>query len=147
MKNKEDEWTLDVMSKDGYAERTDISQQISWGYKRNKIETMASIRYDITHKLSESYYDIATHVDSLWQQHATTSDYDKNHTLSGNLAFNYNFSHSTSIGAQYDIKLQPKAKTHSHNLTEVFANQEYYDCWNTSEDVDSHQQQTSIRHL
>ena len=142
LKNKEDGWTLDVMSKDGYAERTDMSQQINWGYKHNKLETMASIRYDLVHKLSDSSYDITTHVDSLWQQQATTHDYGKNHTLSGNLAFNYNFSLSTSIGAQYDISLQPTAKTHSHNLTEVFANQEYYDSWNTSEDVDSHRQQT-----
>lgn len=135
LKKKDEGWTFDIMSQDGYSYQMDMSLQIGVGYRKGKLETMANIRYDLAHAHSTTSYDIATHVDSLWQQKASTTDKTTSQTVSGSVAFNYSFSPTTSMGAQYEFSFLPSFKTNSHNLTDVLANQQWYDAWNTNEKV------------
>lgn len=138
IKNKDNGWTSDVSSQVGYSYKTDMSRQVTESYKHDNLEVIGIFRNEIKHKRETATTNINTHVDSLWQQHATSVDYGKERSLYGQIAINYSIGKNHTIGAMYEVTGISDGKTTNHNLTDVLVNEQKYDYWDTQESILPH---------
>ncbi len=120
-----------VTSSADYAYKTNTEQQISLNYLHRGLEISASFRYALAHMKETAVTDIATRVDTLWNQSARSEDRSRTQSLFGQLGINYEFDSRHSLGTMLEITSMPRYKSSDHNLTDVFADGNQYDSWNT----------------
>ncbi len=122
---------IDVTSAVDYAYKTNTEQQINLNYQRRGWEISGAFRYALAHTKETAVTDIATHVDTLWNQSAQSTDRSKTQSLFGQLGINYTFNPRHSLGAMLELTSMPRYHVYNHNVTDVFADGKPYDVWNT----------------
>ena len=132
-KNREDGWAVDLSSQTAFSYRTDLGEQISGSYKQGKLELLGTVRYDMKQQRETATTNIDTHVDSLWQQRSTSVDHTNSQSLYGQIGMNYQASKAHTLGVMYEVTGMLQGRQTNHNLTDVMADGNSYDFWNTTE--------------
>ena len=115
-----------------YSYKIGNNDQLNVEYRQNGLDLFGTFQYRLQHLKETGETVQMTDVDTLWEQRTHSTDLGKNISYFGQFGFNYEINKNHSFGATYELTSAPRDKMSNDNRTEVYADHELYDVWNTN---------------
>ena len=115
-----------------YSYKIGNNDQLNVEYRQNGLDLFGTFQYRLQHLKETGETVQMTDVDTLWKQRTYSTDLGKNISYFGQFGFNYEINKNHSFGATYELTSAPCDKMSNDNRTEVYADHELYDVWNTN---------------
>ena len=115
-----------------YSYKIGNNDQLNVEYRQNGLDLFGTFQYRLQHLKETGETVQMTDVDTLWKQRTHSTDLGKNISYFGQFGFNYEINKNHSFGATYELTSAPRDKMSNDNRTEVYADHELYDVWNTN---------------
>lgn len=115
-----------------YSYKIGNNDQLNVEYRQNRLDLFGTFQYRLQHLKETGETVQMTDVDTLWNQRTHSTDLGKNISYFGQFGFNYEINKNHSFGATYELTSAPRDKMSNDNRTEVYADHELYDVWNTN---------------
>ncbi len=126
---------VEVNSAIDYAAKFNTGQQLNLDYRHDGFNVFGLFRYDFMHHRQSGITDITTLAEKEWYQDVESKDRGVSRSYFAKCGLNYDFSNSHSVGAMYELLSTPCSTSDNRNLTDVYADGELYDRWNTAENT------------
>lgn len=132
-----DGFSFDVRSSTHQSQNTDLIEQLNVNYRKKGWDLFGTFKYVHDEWIQDSKIYQKTHVDTLWTQDNTLYIDGYNNDFMGIAGINYEISPKHYVGAKYTLTASPNNKWCSKMSSKVFANDLFYDEWNSVEDKTS----------
>lgn len=129
---KIDGFGIGLRSVADYSYKIGNNDQLNVEYRQNGLDLFGTFQYRLQHLKETGETVQMTDVDTLWKQRTHSTDLGKNISYFGQFGFNYEINKNHSFGATYELTSAPRDKMSNDNRTEVYADHELYDVWNTN---------------
>lgn len=129
---KIDGFGIGLRSVADYSYKIGNNDQLNVEYRQNGLDLFGTFQYRLQHLKETGETVQMTDVDTLWKQRTHSTDLGKNSSYFGQFGFNYEINKNHSFGATYELTSAPRDKMSNDNRTEVYADHELYDVWNTN---------------
>lgn len=129
---KIDGFGIGLRSVADYSYKIGNNDQLNVEYRQNGLDLFGTFQYRLQHLKETGETVQMTDVDTLWKQRTHSTDLGKNISCFGQFGFNYEINKNHSFGATYELTSAPRDKMSNDNRTEVYADHELYDVWNTN---------------
>ena len=129
---KIDGFGIGLRSVADYSYKIGNNDQLNVEYRQNGLDLFGTFQYRLQHLKETGETVQMTDVDTLWKQRTQSTDLGKNISYFGQFGFNYEINKNHSFGATYELTSAPRDKMSNDNRTEVYADHELYDVWNTN---------------
>lgn len=118
---------FDVRSSYYQSENTDLVDELNWNYRHNRLDVFGTFHY--LNNKTHGYSNLTTLVqaETLWRQKVEQEIFVKRHTLRNIIGANYMLDDNNSTGFRYTLTLHPRSHTNGSLISDVTANDEYYD--------------------
>lgn len=130
-----DGFSFDIRSSYWQSQNIDLREQLNFNYRNNGLDIFGTIYYNHNESIQNSEMQQETHADTLWMQdnHLISKRYSN--TLRGIAGINYEISSKHYLGMRYTLSAFPSEKSSSTMNSIVNADGNFYDKWNSLEDV------------
>lgn len=132
VEKKSDGFGIGLRSIADYSYKIGNNDQLNAEYRQNGLDLFGTFQYRLQHLKETGETVQVTDVDTLWQQRTHSTDLGRNISCFGQFGFNYEINKNHSFGATYELTAAPRNKMSNDNRTEVYADHELYDVWNTN---------------
>lgn len=132
VEKKSDGFGIGLRSIADYSYKVGNNDQLNVEYRQNGLDLFGTFQYRLQHLKETGETVQVTDVDTLWQQRTHSTDLGRNISYFGQFGFNYEINKNHSFGATYELTAAPRNKMSNDNRTEVYADHELYDVWNTT---------------
>ena len=132
IEKKSDGFGIGLRSVADYSYKIGNNDQLNVEYRQNGLDLFGTFQYRLQHLKETGETVQVTDVDTLWQQRTHSTDLGRNISYFGQFGFNYEINKNHSFGATYELTVAPRNKMSNDNRTEVYADHELYDVWNTN---------------
>lgn len=132
VEKKSDGFGIGLRSVADYSYKIGNNDQLNVEYRQNELDLFGTFQYRLQHLKETGETVQVTDVDTLWQQRTHSTDLGRNISYFGQFGFNYEINKNHSFGATYELTAAPRNKMSNDNRTEVYADHELYDVWNTN---------------
>lgn len=132
VEKKSDGFGIGLRSIADYSYKIGNNDQLNVEYRQNGLDLFGTFQYRLQHLKETGETVQVTDVDTLWQQRTHSTDLGRNISYFGQFGFNYEINKNHSFGATYELTVAPRNKMSNDNRTEVYADHELYDVWNTN---------------
>lgn len=135
-----DGFSFDARSSYWQSKSTNLKEQLNINYRKNGLDIFGTISYDQNHWIQQSDITQKVHVDTIWGQSNTLQSHLYTKTLTGITGINYEISPKHYTGIKYTLSAFPQNKMHTTTISSVFANDTFYDKWESDENKTSRNQ-------
>ncbi len=119
---------INVRSQNQFAHYYTGNQQIDLNYRKNGLDLFALFSTDFGKKRYGNRIETQTFVDTLWTVKSDRNEHINSQDYFGKIGINYQLNENHSIGAHYQNN-HLNSKGNSRNVSEVLANDGFYDKW------------------
>lgn len=130
-----DGFSFDIRSSYWQSQNTDLREQLNINYRNYGLDIFGTIYYNHNESIQDSELQQETHVDTLWVQDNNLISKRHSNTLRGIAGINYEISPKHYLGIRYTMSAFPSEKSSSTMNSIVNANGNFYDKWNSLENV------------
>lgn len=118
---------FDVRSSYFQSENTDLMEQLNWNYRHNSLDVFGTFHYALDNGHYPSITNTLVETDTLWKQHFLQDFHPQKQTFRNIIGTNYAFNDNNSLGFRYTMILRPDYKTTSTVVSDITANNTFYD--------------------
>ena len=118
---------FDVRSSYFQSENTDLVEQLNWNYRHNSLDVFGTFHYALDNGHYPSITNTLVETDTLWKQHFLQDFHPQKQTFRNIIGTNYAFNDNNSLGFRYTMILRPDYKTTSTVVSDITANNTFYD--------------------
>lgn len=129
---KGDGFGLNIRSTVGQSNLTKTTQQMNLNYRHNGLDVFAGMSYLLRNFQQKSHIMQTTMLDTVWKQNNTFDTDFHRYSYNGNVGLNYQFNEKHFAGVTYNADVTPGTKDDNRVKSEVYANGEFYDNWETN---------------
>ncbi len=118
---------FDLRSSYYQSENTDIVEQLNWNYRHNRLDVFGTFHYALDNGHYPSITNTLVKTDTIWKQHFLQDFHPQKQTFRNIIGSYYAFNDDNSLGFRYTVIMRPDYKTSSTVVSDITANDIFYD--------------------